>query len=159
MSKQYRSNRISKTDRRLAAEFALDFLPMPNSQSVLLKFTVGSIEMSTGVETDSNGNIAVEVPGAILSVMVAWRSGAMVTVISRSFDLGTVAYHAPNGYPIPYKTLRAWLLVADESVKPLSVDEIRRAYSFDAVTGEPLELDPSEIFADAWELTGNPGGV
>jgi hypothetical protein len=158
MSKKFTQNRISKNDRLLAAEIALFFLPMADNQSTLLQFTVGTIVMSTGVNTDATGKVTVEVPEAMLSVMVAWSSGETVTVIARSFDLGTVACHAPNGHPIPYKTLRAWIFVGDGSVRPFSADEVRLAYSFDAVTGKPVELDPSEIFADAWELSSNPHG-
>lgn len=147
--------RLSKSDRRLAASWARYFLPMPDDQHVMLKLTVGSVEMSTAIDTDAYGNVTVEIPEAILSAMGAWLSGERVVVISRSFDLGTVARHSSNGYPIPYKTIRAWLFNEDETVKAIAADEIRRAYSFDAETGEPLDLDPSEIFADAWELAAD----
>ena len=141
-------------DRELAGAFARCFLPMPDSQNILLKLTVGTVQMSTSVETDKSGTITVEIPEVILTAMNAWTSGEAMTVISRSFDLGTIARHSGNGYPIPYKTVRAWHFNADGVIYPLTAEEILNAYSYDAVTGAPIEADPSEVFADAWPLDG-----
>jgi hypothetical protein len=144
--------RLSRTERQLADAFALHFLPMPDNQHTLLKLTVGTVHMSTSIETDAAGTVAVEIPQAILAAMGAWFAGEAMIAISRSFDLGTIARHADNGCPIPYKTVRAWHFTADGEILPLTAAEIQHAYSYDAVTGEPLEADSSEVFADAWPL-------
>jgi hypothetical protein len=147
-----RTPRINHSDRENAAAFAQLFLPMPDSQNMLLTISFGTEQIATGVETNSAGGVAVEVPEAIFIGIGAWLSGLDMVIISRSFDLGTVARHAENGYPIPYKTVRAWKFNADGTIHPLTTAEIRDAYSYDSVTGEPLVLDSSEIFADAWTL-------
>ena len=137
---------------------ALGFLPMPDSQEAILTFSVGQVNLSTSVRTDAIGTVFVELPHVMLAAAAAWKRGNAVFVSSRSFDVGTVARLSPNGHPIPYKTIRTWILTAGQRVTPLTSVQTRDGYVLDAETGARLEPDTSEVYADAWPLTGNPGG-
>jgi hypothetical protein len=158
MSKRNAPSASARSRQQIAGEIAKKFLPMIDNQSMLMTLNVGELELSTAVDTDADGNITVEIPDVIVSAFQAWIFGHNLAVITRSFDIGTIARHAPNGYPIPYKTVRGWILLSGAEPEPLSASKIREAYSIHAVTGEPIEPDSSEIFADAWELTDKPGG-
>jgi hypothetical protein len=151
--------RMSNTDRERVNAFARQFLRMPDHQSMLLLITVGGAQTSTSVETDEAGTITVEIPEVILAAIEAWTSGLNVVIVSRSFDLGTVARHTKSGYPIPYKTVRSWVLRDYTELNPMTALQVRAAYAYDSVTGTLWAVDTSEIFADAWELPRNTDSI
>jgi hypothetical protein len=156
-----RTPRISRADRANVNSMALGFLPMFDNQDAILTFSTfgrDQVSTSTGVQTDAIGTVSIDRPHVILEAAAEWKRGNAVFVLSRSFDLGTVARLSTNGYPIPYKTIRTWLLTAGQKATPLTSAETRSGYLIDPETSMRIEPDISELYADAWPLTGNPSG-
>lgn len=111
----------------------------------------GSFDVSTAIEVGPDHSLDVELVHVAHLIDDVVAAGWRASLLLRTFDLGSVAFHAPNGCPIPFKTVRGWLL-DDRRAYPLTEASMFNAFCTDNATGEPIPPERGVLFADAWEV-------
>lgn len=91
-----------------------------------------SLDLALG--DDGIGLITKELSLLVYALAAAFRPGCSVGLVVRS-------HHQEDERDV----LRGWV-VAGGRVRPLTAEQIERAYSTDLLTGEPLPPDPDTIF-------------
>jgi hypothetical protein len=128
--------------------------PAPSSHILQCVFTDGQRRrqaISTAVDVADDRSLEIELPHVAHLIDDVVGNGWTAGFVLRTFDLGSVAFLAPNGFPIPFKTVRGWSMTHGR-LHPLPEASMFDAFCTDSTTGEPIPPERGVQFADAWEV-------
>ena len=107
--------------------------------------------VSTEVQVTAEHTLQVELMRVSDLIDDVVAEGGFGSVVLRTFDMGSVAFRTPTGYPIPFKTVRGWFL-NQSGLHPLGEAAMFDAFCTDNATGDPIPPERGVLFADAWPV-------
>jgi hypothetical protein len=128
-------------------------LSVEGHNHIITSIDTDNSELSTAIDTNpgSREPYEVELPHVLRLIAAKMAAGVKLPLVLRTFHADEISHRAPNGYPIPVKSVRGWLFDG-ELMCPLDEQQMCAAECTDHATGELLVPEEGVRYASAWPV-------